>query len=909
MGKSSGGGGGGAPAGSQTIIQDIAEPFKGFATRSLERAERLQGLPSVPFTGIAHAGPTPDELVAAQALRQRFMEADPLTERALGLQATAADPITAQSIEARRNPFNALIAQEAYRRLDERGQRDLQDLRAREVGAGGTDRGRGVIEASLLRQRQEDQERQIGLEAGQRSFTEASRLAEADRQARGDTSIGISRLLGERQALQRRDIDDLLKVGAQFREQFIQPELDLERQQFVEERGPASTQNPFGFEQFFSGIRQAAPTPITQTTQQFRQTPSGLSQIAPIAGAGIGLAGQFMQEGGEINFDEGGIASFARGQKVNLSLEEQENQAIAHIKDFFTSIENNPNAYSPEVMAELEAIKREFIEQTTGGGAIATGSFADRMRFYESFVDGITNVANPGAPPTSEAMSIAEALRRANAKFEDRPSAEPVQSETKMHRVVAEMQAREREGDPSAIEDTKREWGGIMGRSQEIARARREENAVTPSEVSEVRKKDRPGWHLPRKRSQDDSGITTIIPGEEAPLDYWESAVKELPGPLPPTPGAEDFESVDASFVETEPEEQRYSNADISAMMEYEQSGRGWERLPRHLRGLNRGEMTQELKPIRERARKASEPRRKEERRERFSNRRSFDRNRGGLPKTESYDIDWSEFFDFNKGGIASFDKGGTTDFSGYDYGMGEEAMTRGSMLGGKSLPLVHSYELQGKEDVSEKSVPSQLEKLMALSTRMNRSAPRDQYYPDAPEMTSGQKWKMGLAALSEALMSIKADPETGITDFSDVGRGAMKGMKGFEDELKARRASSVALERQTREDTMKTLTDLQALETSIQSGNKTALETQLLEFELAHPEYKAATQSMSDILRNLMPGAEFPIDQFKAAVNEMRILMGKQAGTAPQGLAGVDSALAGLISKKRKDQDQPKTK
>ena len=49
MGKSSGGGGGGA-TGSQTIIQDIAEPFKGFATRSLQRAEDLQGLPSIPFT-------------------------------------------------------------------------------------------------------------------------------------------------------------------------------------------------------------------------------------------------------------------------------------------------------------------------------------------------------------------------------------------------------------------------------------------------------------------------------------------------------------------------------------------------------------------------------------------------------------------------------------------------------------------------------------------------------------------------------------------------------------------------------------------------------------------------------------------------------------------------------------------
>ena len=38
MGKSSGGGGG-QPTGSQTVTQDIAEPFKGFITRSLQRAE------------------------------------------------------------------------------------------------------------------------------------------------------------------------------------------------------------------------------------------------------------------------------------------------------------------------------------------------------------------------------------------------------------------------------------------------------------------------------------------------------------------------------------------------------------------------------------------------------------------------------------------------------------------------------------------------------------------------------------------------------------------------------------------------------------------------------------------------------------------------------------------------------
>jgi hypothetical protein len=196
----------------------------------------------------------------------------------------------------------------------------------------------------------------------------------------------------------------------------------------------------------------------------------------------------------------------------------------------------------------------------------------------------------------------------------------------------------------------------------------------------------------------------------------------------------------------------------------------------------------------------------------------------------------------------------------------------------------------------------------MALSTWMNRSAPRDQYYPDAPEMTSGQKRNMVVQAIAGALGAIKADPDTGITDFSDVGRGAIQGMEGFKGELEERRTSSIGLERQEKQDFRQTMTDLQALETSIQSGNKTALEAQLLEFELAHPEYKAATQSMSDILRNLMPGAEFPIEQFKAAVNQMRILMGKQAGTGPQGLAGVGSAIADLINKQRQDQDQSKT-
>ena len=309
MGKSSGGS---SPGGSQTIIQDVAEPFKGFATRSLQRAEDLQGLPSVPFTGVATAPPTPDELVAAQALRNRFMEHDPLSVEALALQRTGADPITAASIQQRQSPFEALLAQESYRRLGERTQLDLQKQRAREVGAGGTDRGRGAIEDHLIRQRAEDQERRIGLEAGQRAFTDASALAQADRTARSEAGQNIMGGLGQRQALGRRDVDDMLKVGAQFREQFIQPELNLERQQFQERRGPASVQNPFGFEQFFSGIRSAAPTPTSQTTQRFAQTPSGLSQIAPIVGAGIQAAPQFMAQGGPIAFHKGGMAEHQR---------------------------------------------------------------------------------------------------------------------------------------------------------------------------------------------------------------------------------------------------------------------------------------------------------------------------------------------------------------------------------------------------------------------------------------------------------------------------------------------------------------------------------------------------------------------------------------------------------------------
>ena len=1057
MGKSSGGS---APGGSQTIIQDIAEPFKGFATRSLERSEQLGGLPSVPFTGVATAGPTPDELVAAQALRQRFLDADPLSEQALGLQATAADPITAQSIEQRRNPFNALIAQEAYRRLDERGQRGLQDLRAREVAAGGTDRGRGAVEASLFKARQEDQERQIGLEAGQRSFTEASRLAEADRQARGDTSVGLSRLLTERQALQRRDIDDLLKVGAQFREQFIQPELDLERRQFVEERGPASVQNPFGFEQFFSGIRSAAPTPTVQTTQNFKQTPSGLSQAAPIIGAGVGVAGQFVAEGGEINFDKGGIASFRQGRQVQENEQQRKTRFLQHVE----AILRNPEDFTPEVYAELKAVRDEFLRQRDYmGSPLNAGALNDRMRYLEAFETGLDNIMQSDegqkvnrslgrriprddtyVSPAQEEIAASEMRNRAvtpqalieagQRRFDETrmdrqawlegererrktlvdpqsaqwspPTMEivpPVQ--TKRDRGVAEMQERERQA--RAMDTEAAKWdrqliegqiGGLPSQGPGTKRAASVAEMQAAERAEAILMQDRSGGAVPIPRERDfrrrwdkteppDRALSQAEQAREA--DAAEALLPPHPEPTDTPPEVRETIEVEeappeywaksvASLPE-EPEEQRYDNADITAMMQFQHTGRGRERLPKHLMHLAPWEMADHLKPIREKARKASEPRRKKERLERINNRTNFNRrNSGGIGDTGSFEFsDIADLLDFNKGGvasfkeggigdlfsslnpmegdpitkalfpeqfeqlqqlkprflrggleeeeeeisplqhvenyqesqrqaqrrgrtrrnkrgrrkietglsslnqggIASFDKGGTLDFSDYDYGMGEEAL--------------EAYGYSEAEPESQSRPPSMLERLTAramLAKRMTAPAETDQYYPDRPEMTSKQQWQAGLSALSKALMAVKADPETGITDFSDVGQGISEGGEGEVGKMEARRTGQIAARRQQQQDTMKALTDLQGLETSILASDKVAVETKLAEFELAHPEYAAATQAMSDILRNLPMGEVFPIEQFTQAVNQMKILMGSSKAPSqgiiiPQGV------------------------
>ena len=104
------------------------------------------------------------------------------------------------------------------------------------------------------------------------------------------------------------------------------------------------------------------------------------------------------------------------------------------------------------------------------------------------------------------------------------------------------------------------------------------------------------------------------------------------------------------------------------------------------------------------------------------------------------------------------------------------------------------------------------------------------------------------MQAIAGALGAIKADPDTGLTDFSDVGTGAIQGAKGFKGELEKRHTSSVALERQQKQDFRQTMTDLQALENSIQSGNKTAMEAQLLKFEADYPEFAFATEALKEM-------------------------------------------------------------
>ena len=764
MGKSSGGGGGGSPTGSQTIIQDIAEPFKGFATRSLQRAEDLQGLPSIPFTGIATAPPSPDELVAAQALRNRFLEGQPLTEEALALQSTAADPITAASIQARQNPFEAQIAQEAYRRLDQRAQGQLQSQRAREVQAGGTDRGRGAIEDSLIRQEQQDQERQIGLEAGQRAFTDASRLAIADRQARADTAAGINARLGERQSMGRRDIDDLLRVGAQFREKFVQPELNLERQQFSEHRGPAATQNPFGFEQFFSGIRASAPTPTVATQQNFKQTPSGLSQGINTVGGVISAGDQLgaFEAGGPITFHEGGVIEH---QRAGHAHQEQDPGAIMQVikilqeqghlvkgpqgrMEFMIRMQSDPsfkplfeqamsgvveNSGWVDPTQESETVVEEATEQTPRSRETGRSEFDAMVDTHGQLAKGFTDVQQPESKSAQEQprgygllgsgdkprgmITENRALERlaAQERVSGIEAAALARAEEEMgNRVVSPQTLKEagqrrfdearmdqqdwlggeRERTKTLSDPQASQWGveksrpfgyglqgsgekprgtlteeGTRGRAADLERRAAEfekRQSSPPVQTSEPEL----GFldSVDMKKQPNSPAPQTSPHFQEAPEEYWAESLEGLPDRMAEmiegrAPYNELAEMIEGRAVSPEPE-RKYSDAEITAMMTFSSTGRGREGLPDGLKSLDTFEVHEALKPIRERAAKASKARREKERRDRISNRSGF-RNSGNSPEA-SYEFgiqDVKDLFDFKDGGIASYKKGGFADF------------------------------------------------------------------------------------------------------------------------------------------------------------------------------------------------------------------------------------------------------
>ncbi len=714
MGKSSGGGG--RPAGSTTVIQDIAEPFKGFATRSLQRAEDLQGLPAVPFTGIATAPPSPDELVGAQALRNRFMEHGPLSTEALALQRTAADPITAESIQARQNPFQALLAQEAYRRLDERTQQDLQKQRAQEVGAGGFDRGRGAIQDHLIRQRAADQERQIGLEAGQKSFTDAAQLAQADRRARGDAAVGLMGGLGQRQALGRRDIDDLIKVGAQFREQFVQPELGLERQQFTEFRGPGSVMNPFGFEQFFSGIRSAAPTPGITTTQQFKQTPSGIGQMAPLVGTGLQTANQmgaFKAEGGIVDFHEGGLAAHRGADHshpendpavINMVIAVLQEQGHLPPGDqgriaFMNKMQGDPNfrplfdqamagviegsGYVPPSEYDTEVSEDIVVEDQALEDFVPLGQDrapVDKNPFMHPGGDNPYR-KEPGASVTDKIKAASYQAVIEEVERQDKEKARPKE-------ILKEAEVVPQDSNIDWDRINRIKAGALGGVGDDLYQTYRTDALEGTDMIPRNRAIASKFAGYPLVAVEEDFAASVSPPDMDEGFSVGMAEAKPVPGPNNPT-GSDDFdlgfatgmnripemvegrapfnelsEMVSGRAVSPEaPEASRqYSNAEITAMLDYSHTGRGSERLPKGLRSLNQDDMRRHLEPMRKQWAEKSKDRREKERRERIANRRNFHRNPSAPRDTGSVDInidDITEFFSFNDGGLASFKIGG----------------------------------------------------------------------------------------------------------------------------------------------------------------------------------------------------------------------------------------------------------
>ena len=872
MGKSSGGS---APAGSTTVIQDIAEPFKGFATRSLQRAEDLQGLPSVPFTGIATAPPTPDELVGAQALRNRFLESDPLSAEALALQRTGADPITAASILERQSPFESLIAQEAYRRLDERTQRDLQKQRAREVAAGGMDRGRGAIEDSLIRQRAEDQERKIGLEAGQRAFTDASRLAQEDRTARGQAAQGLLSGLTQRQALARRDIDDVLKVGAQFREKFVQPELNLERQQFGELRGPASVQNPFGFEQFFSGIRSAVPTPLSTTTQKFKQTPSGLQQAGQIAGAGLGIANQFGA------FHEGGVVEHAR---AGHSHPEQDPAVINQVIQVLQS--QGHLVQGPQGRIEFMIRMQD------------DPSF---KRLYEDAMAGVSEGYVPRLEETDTETVVQEA---SNYIPEDQKA-----------RLEAEKNLKFQQ-DVETLRDTLPDQARIRNKftasymPQSLANLDEGEEfaaSVSPPDMDEgfsvgmAEAKPVPGPNNPTGSDDFDLGFATGM-----------NRIPEMVEGRAPFNELSEMVSGRAVSPEAPEAPRQYSDAEITGMLEFANTGRrGDGRIPKGLRSLSQTEMMEELKPIRQRARENSKERRDKERRERIANRRSFNRDSSASRDTESLDFDFSdvkEFFGFKEGGIASFANGQEVERRGYGL-LGSGDKPRGSINEGRALPLLAEQdrvkrieaerrrmeeearkereaqafayaekrlkEKQSKDSGGITSEPKasessglgkQVERMMKMYEESFQEK-KTKGFPEKIPLSDAQRKEGIIGAIAAALMGIKSDPDTGRADFSGVGAATNKYMSGYMAGLEKRRQDVIAAEAASRAAMLEGAKASTGMFKDLSTAEESQANALLARFKIDNPNIDIIKAGVVPLITNFVTGVTNP-EQYQAALN-----------------------------------------
>ena len=137
--------------------------------------------------------------------------------------------------------------------------------------------------------------------------------------------------------------------------------------------------------------------------------------------------------------------------------------------------------------------------------------------------------------------------------------------------------------------------------------------------------------------------------------------------------------------------------------------------------------------------------------------------------------------------------------------------------------------------------------------------------------------------------------------------------IKGWEDEvgeMEARRSGQIAARRQQQQDAMKATIDIQALETSILSGDKVAGEIALQQFKIDNPWSEATIGLIeAEMQRAANFQGEINMQVIRDGLAALQQLAKSNPQAGPQGLAGVDSALAGLISKKRTDQDQPKTK